>query len=85
MAQNPFDQQTLSFTFPSVTLSSMPAASGGAAARLDARQQQEVEDAQRAGPWAMAAGMGYDDVIDPRELRNALLAGLVLAEGRTPS
>jgi hypothetical protein len=30
----------------------------------------------------MAAGMGYDDVIDPRELRNALLAGLELCERR---
>jgi hypothetical protein len=30
----------------------------------------------------MAAGMGTDEVIDPRELRNAILAGLALAEGR---
>ena len=30
----------------------------------------------------MAAGMVYDDIIDPRELRNALLEGLALAEGR---
>jgi hypothetical protein len=26
--------------------------------------------------------MGYDDVIDPRELRNALIDGLRLAEAR---
>ncbi len=26
--------------------------------------------------------MGYDDVIDPRDLRNALLAALELASGR---
>jgi hypothetical protein len=26
--------------------------------------------------------MAYDEVIDPRELRNALLAGLALSEGR---
>ena len=30
----------------------------------------------------MAAGMVYDDVIDPRELRNALLRGLDLARER---
>ena len=30
----------------------------------------------------MAAGMGYDDVIDPRELRNALITGLALAQER---
>jgi hypothetical protein len=27
----------------------------------------------------------YDDVIDPRDLRNALLAGLWMAEGREPA
>ena len=33
----------------------------------------------------MAAGMVYDDVIDPRELRNALIQGLALAAGRSPA
>jgi hypothetical protein len=33
----------------------------------------------------MAAGMTYDDVIDPRELRNALLTGLDLLETRRAS
>jgi acetyl-CoA carboxylase carboxyltransferase component len=28
------------------------------------------------------AKLSYDDVIDPRELRNALLAGLSMTEGR---
>ena len=28
------------------------------------------------------ARLSYDDVIDPRELRNALLSGLSLADGR---
>jgi acetyl-CoA carboxylase carboxyltransferase component len=82
MAQNPFDAQTLTLAFPGVTISSMPAASGGRAARLDAEAQARVEAAQQAGPWGMAAGMTYDDVIDPRELRNALLAGLELCEAR---
>jgi len=83
MAHNPFDRQTLCYTLPSVTMSSMPAASGGRAAKLDAEAQANVEQAQQAGPWGMAAGMGYDDVIDPRELRNALIDGLALAEGRS--
>ena len=30
----------------------------------------------------LARAMAYDDVIDPRELRNALLRGLELSEGR---
>jgi hypothetical protein len=29
-----------------------------------------------------AANLSYDDVVDPRELRNALLSGMMLAEGR---
>jgi hypothetical protein len=33
----------------------------------------------------MAEGMTYDDVIDPRELRNALISGLDLADARLAS
>ena len=82
MAQNPFDRQTLSLAFPGVTMDAMPAASGGRSARLDDVTQARVEARERAGPWRMAAGMTYDEVIDPRELRNALIAGLELAAGR---
>ena len=82
MAHNAFDEQTLVLSFPTVTMSSMPAASGGAAAKLDADQQARVNASQAAGPWGMAAGMAYDDVIDPRELRNAILDGLNIARDR---
>ena len=37
---------------------------------------------EASGPWGGAAGMGYDEIIDPRELRNALIDGLDLLEGR---
>ena len=63
-------------------MGAMPAASGGGSAKLDAATQEEVERAEQAGPWRMAAGMTYDDVIDPRDLRNALLRGLELARER---
>ncbi len=43
---------------------------------------ERVEREQQVGPWGLAAGLGYDDIIDPRELRNALLAGLSLLEER---
>jgi acetyl-CoA carboxylase carboxyltransferase component len=82
MAQNPFDAQTLAFSFPSLVMSSMPAGPGGRSAKLDAEAQARVESDQRAGPWRLAAGMATDDVIDPRELRNAILAALSLASGR---
>ena len=82
MAQNPCDAQTVVYAFPSVTMGAMPAGSGGRSAKLDDATQAEVERRQEAGPWAMAGAMAYDDVIDPRELRNALLAGLSLARER---
>jgi hypothetical protein len=34
------------------------------------------------GPWANADTMSYDDVVDPRDLRNVLLSALELSEGR---
>jgi acetyl-CoA carboxylase carboxyltransferase component len=82
MAQNPFDAQTLTLAFPGVTMSSMPAGPGGRSAKLDDDAQAEVERRQQSGPWGMAAGMTYDDVIDPSELRNALIQGLELAGNR---
>ncbi len=84
MAANPFDGQTLMLAFPAVTMGAMPAAPGAESAKLDAETRQRVEEDQAAGPWRAAAGMGYDDIIDPRELRNAILAGLALASSRKP-
>jgi acetyl-CoA carboxylase carboxyltransferase component len=82
MGMNPYDGQTLSFAFPGVTLGAMPAASGGAAAKLDDATQASVSAEQGGGPWPQAHGMGYDDIIDPRDLRNALLRSLPLLEAR---
>ncbi|MEM7408762.1 MAG: carboxyl transferase domain-containing protein [Myxococcota bacterium] len=82
MAQNPFDKQTLSFAFPGVTMDAMPAASGGASAKLDSDTQSQVEERQRGGPWGMAEALTYDDVIDPRDLRDKLIAGLSLLAHR---
>jgi acetyl-CoA carboxylase carboxyltransferase component len=82
MAQNPFDHQTQSFSFPALVMSSMPAGPGGRSAKLDAEAQARVEGEQREGPWRLAAGMSTDDVIDPRELRNAILGALALAAER---
>ena len=84
MAMNPFDAQTYSLAFPGLTLGAMPSRSGGASARLDQSTQERVDVEQASGPYRMAGSMAYDDVIDPRELRNALLDGLALSERRVP-
>ena len=82
MAQNPFDRQTLTYAFPSLTLGAMPASSGGRSAKLDDAERVRLAREQSQAAWRMAAGMGVDEVIDPRELRNALIDGLELAESR---
>jgi len=82
MAMNPFDRQTLTLAFPGATLGAMPARGGGAAAHADGGRQAELDAAEQAGPWRTADSMAFDDVIDPRELRNALLDGLALSAGR---
>ncbi len=82
MAMNPFDSQTISLSFPAITLGALPASSGAGSHKLTDEEAARVAAEQSEAAFRSAAGMGYDDVIDPRQLRNALLHGLALAEGR---
>ncbi|MEV0810972.1 carboxyl transferase domain-containing protein [Micromonospora sp. NPDC050200] len=82
MGMNAFDGQTVSLAFPGVVLGGIPAAVGGRTAKADAETRRALVDNEAAGPWRLASSVTYDEVIDPRELRNALLAGLRLAAGR---
>ncbi|MBM3131611.1 MAG: acetyl-CoA carboxylase carboxyltransferase subunit [Chloroflexi bacterium] len=82
MAMNPFDRQTITLALPGATLGAMPAGGGGTAAHADSQTQESLAAAEMGGPWAVADTMNYDEVIDPRELRNALLAALELSSGR---
>jgi acetyl-CoA carboxylase carboxyltransferase component len=61
----------------------MPAASGSAAAGLSAEAADKALADQTASAWKLSGKLAYDEIIDPRELRNALLAGLRLASNRT--
>ncbi len=81
MAMNPFDNQTITLAFPSITLGALPASSEGSAI---ADPEERARMAARQAEASVTAGsrLAYDQVIDPREFRNALLAGLTLAEGR---
>ena len=82
MGQNPFDRQTMTFSLPSVNMAAMPADSGGRSAKLDEETQAQVEADQRAGPYRLVNRLGCDEVVDPRELRNALLAAVELCVAR---
>ncbi len=81
MAMNPFDGQTITLAFPSITLGALPADSEASAVDDPGERARLAAEQARASVVA-GARLSYDDVIDPRELRNALLAGLGLAEGR---
>ena len=81
MAMNPFDGQTITLAFPSITLGAMPAGSEASAVSDQAERSRLAQEQARASVNA-ANRLAYDAVIDPRELRNALLAGLALAAGR---
>ena len=82
MAMNPFDHQTISLAFPCVTLGAMPSGSGGDASGSDAETRPALDAAETTGAYKAADAMNYDEVIDPRDLRNVLLEALNLAAGR---
>ncbi|MFI5397965.1 MAG: acyl-CoA carboxylase subunit beta [Candidatus Binatia bacterium] len=82
MAMNPFDRQSITLAFPGISLGGMPAAGGGTAAKVSDETQAQLEAAESAGAWKAADNLSYDAVIDPRDLRNALLTGLRLSAGR---
>ncbi|MBM3671751.1 MAG: acetyl-CoA carboxylase carboxyltransferase subunit [Actinobacteria bacterium] len=78
MAMNPFDAQTVTLVFPGARLGAMPAEGGGQAAGLEGDTQSLLEHAELGGAYTSADTMGYDEVIQPAELRNALLGALRL-------
>jgi acetyl-CoA carboxylase carboxyltransferase component len=82
MAMNPFDDQTVTLALPGVRLGAMPAEGGGQAAGLEADAQSLLEHAELGGAYSSADTMGYDEIIEPAELRNALLAALRLSAVR---
>jgi hypothetical protein len=82
MAMYPFDRQTASFAFPGAALGAMPAEGGADAARADPSMRSALGALEGAGPWRAADSLAYDDVIDPREVRDRLLGALELADAR---
>jgi len=81
MAMNPFDGQTVTLALPSITLGALPADS--AASRIDDEDERaRVAAEQSEASVRAAARLSYDEVVDPRDLRDALLTALDLAKGR---
>ena len=82
MGMNPFDGQTLSVAFPGATLGAMPARGGGIASKADDDRQAQLNAAELGGPYRVADTMGFDEIIDPRDVRNVLLRGMALSSQR---
>jgi methylmalonyl-CoA decarboxylase subunit alpha len=75
MGMNPWDHQAVSLALPSVSLGGIPAIGGAEAARASAEESAKMAEAQ-SGAWVPADAMAFDKVIDPRELRNEIVAVL---------
>ena len=82
MGMNPFDGQTAALAFPSGRIAAMPASGASDAVGADAELRQQLDASELVGVYRPADGMSYDDVIDPRELRNRVLHALRLGRGR---
>ena len=82
MAMNPFDAQTTSLALPGARIGAMPAETGSDAAGAEADVRALLEHGDLGGAYAAADRMSYDDVIDPRQLRNELLRAMTLTAAR---
>lgn len=82
MGMNPFDDQTITLALPGISLGGIPATGGGNAAKVDEDTQTQLAAAETSGSWSGGDTMAYDEIIDPRELRNILLSALELSLNR---
>lgn len=82
MAMNPFDGQTISYCFPGVRLGAMPGRGASRATGATGEAEAALIAADLAGGYRAAENLSFDEMIDPRDLRNALLDGLTMAAGR---
>jgi methylmalonyl-CoA decarboxylase subunit alpha len=76
MAMIPFDNQSAVFGFPGATMGAMGAAAQSRAQGADADEAARLREAELEASYRSASGLGFDEMIDPREIRNALLHAL---------
>ena len=82
MAMNPHDSQTLSFAFPGATVGAMGAAGAGRAVGADEQAERDLHRAEEESSYRSASALSFDEVIDPRDTRNAVLAALEVSARR---
>ncbi len=80
MAMNPFDHQTITLALPGISLGGIPSTGGGNAAKVNEETKAQLAAAETSSAWSSGDTMAYDEIIDPRDMRNALLKTLTLCK-----
>jgi acetyl-CoA carboxylase carboxyltransferase component len=82
MALPAYGHQTATFAYPGATLGAMGADASSRAMRSDEEEAAQLRDAELTASYHSAGRLGFDELIDPRETRSALLAAVTLATAR---
>jgi acetyl-CoA carboxylase carboxyltransferase component len=72
-----FDQQVATFAYPGATMGAMSAAALSSATHAGEDLSAKLRNAELQASYRSAERMGFDELIDPRETRDALLASLL--------
>ncbi|MBI3213085.1 MAG: acetyl-CoA carboxylase carboxyltransferase subunit [Mycobacterium sp.] len=71
-----FDDQVATFGYPGATMGAMSAAALSRASNADEDASSAMRDAELQASFNSAENLGFDELIDPRETRDALIAAL---------
>jgi acetyl-CoA carboxylase carboxyltransferase component len=72
-----YDHQVATFAYPGATMGAMSAAALSRASHAGEDLTAKLRDAELQASYRSAEHMGFDELIDPRETRDALLASLL--------
>jgi acetyl-CoA carboxylase carboxyltransferase component len=79
MALVGFDRQVATFAYPGATMGAMGAGATSRATKADAETAAGLREAELQASYRSAEALGFDELLDPAETRNALLDALTLA------
>ncbi|MDT5013660.1 MAG: hypothetical protein QOH57_5277, partial [Mycobacterium sp.] len=71
-----FDDQVATFAYPGATMGAMSAAALSKASHADEDVEAKLRNAELEASFRSAKTLGFDELIDPRETRDALLGAL---------
>jgi len=71
-----FDGQSSVFAFPAATMGAMGAAAMSRATGADVDEAERLRTAELEASYRSASSLGFDELIDPREIRHVLLHSL---------